>query len=167
MLNGEGFTYDRVGHLWLVDASTGEATRLTDGPTAEHDPAWSPDGTRIAFSADRRRDHDLAFRSDLYTIDVATREITAVTAGPKSFFTDPTWMPDGRTIVALGHRFPSQRGVPQRPLAVRGGRLRCERRTAGRNLSGEHDLMPGSGMNSDVTIGDAHPRHPDRRMAPG
>ncbi len=34
MLNGEGFTYDRIGHLWLVDATTGDATppdRRPDG----------------------------------------------------------------------------------------------------------------------------------------
>ena len=154
MLNGEGFTYDQIDHLWLVDATTGEATRLTDGPTAEHTPAWSPDGTRIAFSADRRRDHDLAFRSDLYTIDVKTRNTTAITAGPKSFFTDPTWMPDGRTIVALGHRFPSH-AASRNDLwlfAADGSDANPE---GGRNLSGEHDLMPGSGMNSDITIGDA------------
>ena len=32
MLNGAGFVYDRVPHLWLVDVATGEASRLTDGP---------------------------------------------------------------------------------------------------------------------------------------
>jgi len=46
MLNGVGFTYDRIGHLWLVDVSTGEASRLTDGPVGDEAPAWSPDGRR-------------------------------------------------------------------------------------------------------------------------
>ncbi|MEA2619822.1 MAG: hypothetical protein QOC97_595, partial [Chloroflexota bacterium] len=49
MLNVAGFTYDRIGHLWLVDASTGEASRLTDGPVPDEAPAWAPDGRRIAF----------------------------------------------------------------------------------------------------------------------
>ena len=59
MLNGKGFTYDRVPHLWLVDVATGAASRLTDGPVADREPAWSPDGRRIAFSSNRRRDPDL------------------------------------------------------------------------------------------------------------
>ena len=46
MLNGAGFTYDQVTHLWLVDVASGAATRLTDGPVADDEPAWSPDGTR-------------------------------------------------------------------------------------------------------------------------
>ena len=110
MLNGEGFTYDQVEHLWLVDAISGEATRLTDGPTSDHSPAWSPDGTRIAFSANRHRDHDLVFRSDLFVVDVASREVTVITAGPSSAFDHPTWLPDGRTLAALGHRFPAGAG---------------------------------------------------------
>ena len=129
MLNGEGFTYDRVGHLWLVDAATGEATRLTDGPTTEHSPAWSPDGTRIAFSANRHRDHDLVFRSDLFVVDVATREVTAVTAGPMSYFDLPTWLPDGRTTRRARQPVPGGRRVTQRHLALRRGRFGCQGRT--------------------------------------
>ena len=154
MLNGEGFTYDRVGHLWLVDATTGDATRLTDGSTTDHSPAWSPDGTRIAFSANRHRDHDLVFRSDLFVVDVLSRDVTAITAGPSSAFDLPTWMPDGRTLAALGHRFPAGAGSRNDIwlFAVNGSDAKAD---GGRNLSAEHDLMPGSGMNSDVTIGDA------------
>ena len=59
MLNGAGFLYDKVQHLWLVDVATGAAERLTDGGTGDAEPAWSPDGTRVAFAANRRRDADL------------------------------------------------------------------------------------------------------------
>ncbi|HEY6057945.1 MAG TPA: hypothetical protein VIV06_07920, partial [Candidatus Limnocylindrales bacterium] len=31
MLNGVGFTYDKVAHLWVIDVETGSARRLTDG----------------------------------------------------------------------------------------------------------------------------------------
>jgi dipeptidyl aminopeptidase/acylaminoacyl peptidase len=153
MLNGEGFTYDRIGHLWVVDAGSGEARRLTDGPTPDGSPAWSPDGTRIAFSANRRRDHDLYARQDLFVVEVESGAVTAVTAGPRSFFGTPTWMPDGRTIAALGHRMPAGAGSRNDIwlFAADGSDARPD---GGRNLSADHDLMPGSAMNSDVTPGE-------------
>src|SRR5204862_7695125 len=105
MLNGAGFTYDRIPHLWLVDVATGGATRLTDGRAADREPAWSPDGKRIAFTSNRRRDADsLSSRLDVHVVDVASRAVTAVTRGPRSMFIAPAWLPDGRTIAALGHR---------------------------------------------------------------
>jgi dipeptidyl aminopeptidase/acylaminoacyl peptidase len=152
MLNGAGFTYDQVPHLWLVDVATGEAHRLTDGPTTEEGAAWSPDGTRIAFAANRRRDHDLRFRGDLFVVEVETGRITRITAGSDSLFSTPTWLPDGQTIAALGGRMPANLYrfdiwlfAADGTDAVPGG---------GRNLSDRHDLMPGSSMNSDVTIGE-------------
>ena len=78
-----GFTYDRVGHLWLVDVATGEASRLTDGRAADDEPAWSPDGARIAFVSNRRRDADLTpAHTDIHVVDVATRAVTARHARP-------------------------------------------------------------------------------------
>ena len=86
MLNGADFIYDRIDHLWLVDVATGVASRLTDGPVADTQPAWSPDGRRIAFTSDRGRDPDLVLRSHIHVVDVATRAVTAITAGQRSMF---------------------------------------------------------------------------------
>ena len=156
MLNGKGFTYDRVQHLWLVDVATGLASRLTDGPVSDSEPAWSPDAHLIAFSANRRRDADLVGRSDIHVVDVETRAITAITRGPRSMFVAPAWLPDGETIVALGHRLEGRAGSRNDILLLAADGSDATP-TGGRNLSARHDLMPRAGAASDVTVGEDTP----------
>ncbi len=69
-------------------------------------------------------------------------------------FTAPAWLPDGRTIAALGHRLEGGAGSRNDVwlFAADGSDATP---TGGRNLSAAHDLMPGSGMGSDVTRGEA------------
>jgi dipeptidyl aminopeptidase/acylaminoacyl peptidase len=154
MLNAVGFLYDHVKHLWLVDVVTGATTRLTDGSAGDDEPAWSPDGTRVAFVSDRRRDPDLAPRPAIHVVDVATRRVMAITAGPRSIFGTPAWLPDGTTIIALGHRLEG-RGGSRNDLYLIAADGSEATPTGGRNLSGRHDRMPGATMNSDVTKGEA------------
>jgi acylaminoacyl-peptidase len=153
MLNGAGFTYDRVTQLWLVDAATGAASPLTQGQIAVEEPSWSPDGTRIAFSSNRGRYHDLAYRQSISVVDVASRRVTAITGGPRAVFGAPTFMPDGESIAALGHRL-ANRGGSRFDLWLLAADGSDASATGGRNLSARHDLMPGAGMASDVTPGE-------------
>src|SRR5215468_7991418 len=43
----------RVSHIWMVSADGGPTTRLTNGDKGETSPQWSPDGSLVAFLADR------------------------------------------------------------------------------------------------------------------
>lgn len=62
------------------------------------DPAWSPDGTTLAFAEFDEHDGDPVF--SLRTLDVATRVVTTVvTATGTDQFAEPRWSPDGRRIV--------------------------------------------------------------------
>jgi dipeptidyl aminopeptidase/acylaminoacyl peptidase len=153
MLNGPGFQYDRIRHLWLVDVETGAATRLTDGPVSDTEPAWSPDGTRIAFVSERHRDHDLTQRPAIHVVDVRTRAVHAVTAGPRSIFGTPTWLPDGKTIATLGNKLEGRGGSRYDVwlFPADGSEAHAD---GGRDISGRHDLMPGAGVASDITRGE-------------
>ena len=152
MLNGAGFTYARVPQLWIVDVPSSSARRLTDIAGGVEQPTWSPDGTRIAFAADLAPDRDIRWRSDVFVVDVATGARTRVTGG-RGFFGSPAWAPDGRSLAVLGHRFPAAAGSRNDIwlFAADGSESGPK---GGRDLSGRHDLMPGSAMNSDVTIGE-------------
>src|SRR5258708_24432851 len=55
-LDGVGFIYERRQHLFLIDIAGGEPQQLTEGDWDDADPAWSPDGARIAFVSSRAQD---------------------------------------------------------------------------------------------------------------
>ena len=91
-------------HLWVVEAREGAAPRqLTRGDYDVAHPAWSPDGTRIAFAADRGPDTTIAPRLQLFTVGVSSRapqvrELASL-AGDADW---PTWSPDGRHVAFVG-----------------------------------------------------------------
>jgi dipeptidyl aminopeptidase/acylaminoacyl peptidase len=150
MDNSEGFIAHRTGHLWVVDAGTGAARRLTDLPAGVNAIAWSPDSTRIAVTTGARRFHDLFSVSRVLVIDVATGRRTEVAAHPKGVYGTPTWLPDGRTIAVLGGNAPEAYYRNQVLLFPADG----SDPRGGRDLTGRHDVMPGSGVNSDLTLGE-------------
>jgi TolB protein len=64
--------------------------RLTSDPAEDRDPAWSPDGTKLAFAS--RRDANW----DIYVLD-AHGDLTRLTDDP-AYDGAPAWSPDGRRI---------------------------------------------------------------------
>ena len=60
-------------------------------------PAWSPDGTRIAFQAER--DGNV----DVYVMDVDGGNVTRLTDDPAPD-SEPTWSPDGTRIAFVSRR---------------------------------------------------------------
>lgn len=75
-----------VDQLWLVGTDGSAPRRLTHGP-ADRSPAWSPDGSRLAFLRD----------GQLAVLDLAGGEVDVVTALPPGAG-EPVWSPDGTRI---------------------------------------------------------------------
>jgi dipeptidyl aminopeptidase/acylaminoacyl peptidase len=115
--------------IYVIGAAGGEGRKLTDEKESVESIVWSPDSTRIAFSArvrdeayeeeDERKRRPRRFtrvfhkldsvgwtgdrRKQLHVVDVASGETMQLTSGDFEH-NNPTWSPDGTTIVFDGLR---------------------------------------------------------------
>lgn len=93
---------DQTVDLWIVPADgSARPRRLTSTKTGEGGAEWSPDGTRIAFSAKRETDEV----NQIYIIDIGGGEAvraTNISTGARN----PRWRPDGKAILFVSSVFP-------------------------------------------------------------
>src|SRR5690606_25379128 len=61
--DGVGYALGHEVHLFVIDAVSGDARQITDGPFNVSSAAWSPDGTRIVYA--RTREGDESHINDL------------------------------------------------------------------------------------------------------
>ncbi|HEY7992696.1 MAG TPA: S9 family peptidase [Candidatus Eremiobacteraceae bacterium] len=95
--NGQGDTYDRHVHLWVMSADGGGQRALTSGHEwSEQGAVWSPDDRQIAFGT-LHGDDPYGVRNDIYVIPSsggAARKIPLALVGNYQ----PTWSGDGKGI---------------------------------------------------------------------
>jgi Tol biopolymer transport system component len=97
--------------VWDVDGETSDIyvinrdgsglARLTDAPEEDDQPAWSPDGARIAFRSFRT-----GRAGDIWVMNADGSQPRALTVDPLPGVTDerrPAWSPDGSRIAYAGN----------------------------------------------------------------
>jgi dipeptidyl aminopeptidase/acylaminoacyl peptidase len=97
----EGYLREIRSHLHVFDVTAKTSVQLTSGAYDDGEPAWSPDGSLIAFTSNRTADPDANDNSDVFVIAPRAGETPrAVTTSPGSD-TAPAWSPDGRSLTYL------------------------------------------------------------------
>jgi dipeptidyl aminopeptidase/acylaminoacyl peptidase len=104
-LSAEGVTFSRdgqwvayvtypQGELWRSRIDGSEPLRLSNRPLFASSPAWSPDGSEIAFVGVRAGEPGHAW--SVSANGGEPRRISAITEG-----NDPSWTPDGNSLIYL------------------------------------------------------------------
>ena len=93
--DGKQLAFAALGDLWLMPIG-GTPKRVTDDAFVDTDPAWSPDGTKLAFSSDR------AGGMDIWVRDLKSGSDRRLTTLPGADMA-ATWSPDGRSIAFVSN----------------------------------------------------------------
>lgn len=95
--DGRWIAFDLLGHIYRMPASGGTATSITQGSgiALNFDPAIAPDGRSIAFISDR------GGQNNVWWMNADGSRARALLLDKDTRFTDPTWAPDGKSVVAV------------------------------------------------------------------
>lgn len=85
-------SFDYAGDLWVVPRAGGKARRLTATPGVESDPHFSPDGSKIAFTA------TVAGNTDVYVMNSSGGNPKRLTYHPAADRARG-WSPDGKNVI--------------------------------------------------------------------
>jgi TolB protein len=76
-----------------MNADGSDQVNLTDHLASDYSPAWSPDGSKIAFASDRAG----GTANDIYVMNADGTDVRRITSS-KAIEEYPTWSPDGTRI---------------------------------------------------------------------
>jgi hypothetical protein len=96
--------------IFRTDFGRNGLVNLTDHPSDDFDPAWSPDGSRIAFVSDRDDP-----RGNIYLMNADGSNVTRISDG-QAFDRLPVWSPDGSQIAFASDSSPAWGGYPDDPV---------------------------------------------------
>ena len=93
--DGATFVIEVLGDLYTLPSGGGVATAITNGMAFDSQPAFSPDGSSIAFVSDRDGEENIW----IVDVDGANpRKISS--SGERTEFASPNWASDGTHVIA-------------------------------------------------------------------
>jgi len=97
-----GYLDRRRTHLYVFDVAAKSVNQATSGDFDDSEPAWSPDGTRLAFTSNRSvPDPDRTYNTDIWIVAADNKDKgahpTQVTTNPGEDHS-AAWSPDGKWI---------------------------------------------------------------------
>ena len=95
--DGRTLAFDLLGDIYTMPIIGGTPTRIADGLAFEHQPRFSPDGRRIAFTSDR------GGGDNIWVMNADGSDKRQVTKEDFRLLNQPSWSPDGRFIAAKKH----------------------------------------------------------------
>ena len=90
-------TADGNPEIHVINSNGTGSTRLTLDPASDVDPAWSPDGTKIAFQSDRDG------HAEIYVMNADGSNAVRLT-NDAAYDAEPAWSPDGTKIAFTSER---------------------------------------------------------------
>ena len=110
---------DRNDEIYVMDDDGKNQRNLTNHPSDDYAPSWSPDGTRIVFMSDRDGHvpkGDVLPTFEIYVMDADGGNQQNLTNDP-SHDMYPAWSPDGKRIAFTSYRDGHVHAIHGRPTA--------------------------------------------------